>query len=95
VAPLAFWPATGSRVAIFRALGDGDAFAPNFGAALRNLTIYYDLAGRKDDAVATAEEAVRVYTRLAADDPQFAPVLAEAIGDLGGVSARAGRSAKH
>jgi tetratricopeptide (TPR) repeat protein len=79
-------------VATFRAL-DADAFAPNFGAALRNLAICYHLAGRKEDAVATAEEAVRVYTRLAADNPQFAPVLADAIGDLGGLSGRTGRSA--
>jgi tetratricopeptide (TPR) repeat protein len=81
---------TEEGVAVYRALStdDLDAHGPNFSTGLRNLAASYNAAGRDREAIACAEEAVQVLGRLAARDGMFAPVLAEALGELGGFAAR-------
>ena len=60
-----------------------DAFLPDLAAALNNLGIRYSEVGKRQEAVAPTEEAVRIRRELAQTNPAFLPNLAAALNNLG------------
>ncbi|MFJ2720669.1 tetratricopeptide repeat protein, partial [Streptomyces sp. NPDC087437] len=65
---------------------------PNFAASLGNLSIRLAEVGRRAEALTTTEQAVEVYRRLAADNPDaHEPHLAACLSDLGILLGEVGR----
>ena len=62
---------------------DAAAFLPDLARALNNLGNLYSALGRRQEAFAPAEEAVRTFRDLAAANPAFLPDLASALNNLG------------
>ena len=62
---------------------DRDAFLPDLASALNNLGNRYSEVGRRQEALAPTEEAVRLRRALAQDNPAFLPDLAMALNNLG------------
>ena len=58
--------------------------------ALNNLGIRYSEVGRRQDALAPAEEAVQLYRELARANPAFLPNLAISLNNLGNRYSEAG-----
>ena len=72
---------------------DRAAFVPDLAMALNNLGVRYSEVGRRADAVAPTEEAVRIRRELAAENPAFVPDLAGALNNLGVRYSEVGRRA--
>jgi tetratricopeptide (TPR) repeat protein len=62
---------------------DNKSLLPDLAAGLRDLGNRYSEVGRREDAVAPSEEAVRLYQDLAGSNPAFLPDLAGALNNLG------------
>jgi tetratricopeptide (TPR) repeat protein len=75
-------------VGLARETGDQ---SPVLAEALTTLTVRLGHVGRLDDALAAADEAVRIYEGLAAHDPGFVPDVALAASNLASVLLDAGR----
>ena len=77
-------PRRGSRPDLYRELaGRNPAFLPDLASALNNLGNRYSELGRRQEALAPAEEAVQLYRELAGGNPAFLPNLASALNNLG------------
>jgi tetratricopeptide (TPR) repeat protein len=71
------------------------AYEPGLARSLSNLGIWLSAAGRRGEALASAEEAVEIYRRLAADNPAaYEPDLARSLSNLGAQLSEAGRRAE-
>ncbi len=64
---------------------------PDLASALNTLGNRYAEVGRRDDALAPAEEAVSLYRELAAENAAYLPNLAGALNNLGNRYAEVGR----
>jgi tetratricopeptide (TPR) repeat protein len=70
---------------------DAEAFLPDLASALNNLGIRYSEVGKRQEAVAPTEEAVRIRRELAERNPAFLPGLASALNNLGNRYSEVGR----
>ena len=70
---------------------DSEAFLPDLARSLNNLGIRYSEVGRRQEAVAPAEEAVRIRRELAETNPAFLPDLAGSLNNLGICYSEVGR----
>jgi tetratricopeptide (TPR) repeat protein len=69
-----------------------DAFTPDLAMSLNNLASFLSDLGRREEALAAAEEAVRLRRTLAASRPDaFTPDLARSLNNLGGFLSDLGR----
>ena len=72
---------------------EDSAFLPDLAMALSNLGIRYSEVGLHADAIASIEEAVRLYRDQAANNHFYLPDLAGALTDLGVCYSKVGRNA--
>ena len=80
---------------LYRALAAArpDAFTPDLAMALNNLASRLSALGRREDALAAAEEACDLYRALAAARPDaFTPDLASALNNLAGALSAGART---
>ncbi|WP_301128851.1 tetratricopeptide repeat protein [Streptomyces cacaoi] len=86
---------------LFSALAEADrrqvqdnpaVYEPVLATSLNNLGVVLAQAGRRDEALAVAEEAVEILRRLVSDNPAvYEPVLAGSLNNLGNWLAEVGR----